>query len=129
MADRRQAHFPGQATIDSYGDGGFRFADMSHVGAILILPSGIYGWQPQLDEKGLPSVEAFRPVFQEADIIDVFLFGTGNDIRRLGKDVHAAFKEAGIVLESMATGAAARTFNILLLEKRPVAAALLPSKG
>ncbi len=40
------AHFPGRAPIDAYGNGGFRFADMSHRGSILCLPSGIYGWEP-----------------------------------------------------------------------------------
>ena len=42
----RAAHFPGRAPIDAYGNGGFRFADMSHRGSLLCLPSGIYGWQP-----------------------------------------------------------------------------------
>ena len=45
----RQAHFPGRAPIDAYGNGGFRFADMSHRGSILCLPSGIYGWEKQED--------------------------------------------------------------------------------
>ena len=39
-----QARFPGQAPIDAYGNGGFRFADMSHRGSLLLLPSGVYGW-------------------------------------------------------------------------------------
>jgi uncharacterized protein len=40
------AHFPGRAVIDSYGGGGFGFAEMSHRGSILALPSGIYAWKP-----------------------------------------------------------------------------------
>ena len=40
----RDAHYPRRAPIDAYGNGGFRFADMSHRGSILCLPSGIYGW-------------------------------------------------------------------------------------
>ena len=36
-----------------------------------------------------------------------------------------AFAEAGVALEAMTTGAAVRTYNILLAEKRDVAAALL----
>ena len=38
------AHFPRPAQIDAYGNGGFRFAGMSHQGSILCLPSGIHGW-------------------------------------------------------------------------------------
>ena len=40
----RDAHFPGRAPIEAYGDGGFRFADMSHRGSLLCVPSGIYGF-------------------------------------------------------------------------------------
>ena len=43
----REAHFPGRAPIDAYGNGGFRFADMSHRGSILCLPSGSHGWNRQ----------------------------------------------------------------------------------
>ena len=42
----REAHFPGKAPIEAYGNGGFRFADMSHRGSLLCLPSGIHGWEP-----------------------------------------------------------------------------------
>uniref|UniRef100_UPI0019535063 hypothetical protein n=1 Tax=Stenotrophomonas maltophilia TaxID=40324 RepID=UPI0019535063 len=45
----RDAHFPGRAPIDAYGNGGFRFADMSHRGSILCLPSGIHGWAPKIE--------------------------------------------------------------------------------
>ena len=38
------ARYPGLAPIDAYGNGGFRFAQMSHRGSILCLPSGIYAW-------------------------------------------------------------------------------------
>ena len=38
------AFYPGRAPIDAYGNGGFRFAEMSHRGSLLCLPSGIYGW-------------------------------------------------------------------------------------
>lgn len=121
----RQVHYPRQATIDAYGDGGFRFAEMSHKGSILIVPSGIHGWQPELDGRGLPLPEAFAPVFEQADGIDVFLFGAGEAPRRLPREIREAFSRAGIVLECMTTGAAARTFNVLYLEQRQVAAGLI----
>ena len=57
MITIRNAHFPGRAPIDTYGNGGFRFAGMSHRGSILCLPSGIYGWdEPGFDEDGLAKV-------------------------------------------------------------------------
>ncbi|MGB6119624.1 MAG: MTH938/NDUFAF3 family protein, partial [Mesorhizobium sp.] len=77
----REAHFPGRAPIDAYGNGGFRFADMSHRGSILCLPSGIYGWEPSDLEK--LTLADFGRVLADAAGIEVLLVGTGRDIRRL----------------------------------------------
>ena len=77
----RQAHFPGRAPIDSYGNGGFRFAEMSHRGSLLMLPSGIYGWD--MAEGDPLTAENFQRVLEEAADIEVLLVGTGKDIRPL----------------------------------------------
>lgn len=119
----REAHFPGRAPIDAYGEGGFRFADMSHRGSILCLPSGIHGWEPK-DEAAL-GVEDFASVIAEADGIDVLLVGTGADMRMLSPSLRSALREAGIRAEPMSTGSAVRTYNVLLAEDRLVAAALV----
>ncbi|MBP2564955.1 Mth938-like domain-containing protein [Agrobacterium tumefaciens] len=123
----RPAHFPGRAPIDAYGNGGFRFADMSHRGSLLLLPSGIYGWEP-VDAKEL-TVGHFEKVLAEAQDIEVLLIGTGDGMRVLPKELRAAFKEAGISLDPMSTGAAVRTYNIMLSESRAVAAALIAVEG
>ncbi|MFB2607698.1 hypothetical protein ACE04B_38030, partial [Rhizobium phaseoli] len=65
----RAAHFPGRAPIDTYGNGGFRFADMSHRGSILCLPSGIHGWDMDMSKPLSP--ENFRRVLDEAAAIEV----------------------------------------------------------
>ena len=39
-----QGSYPGRAPIEAYGNGGFRFAGMSHRGSLLCLPSGIIAW-------------------------------------------------------------------------------------
>ena len=119
----RAAHFPGRAPIDAYGNGGFRFADMSHRGSILCLPSGIYGWEPVAPP--LPGESDLGRVFAEADAIEVLLLGTGPELRRIPSDLRARLKEAGIVSDPMSTGAAVRTYNVLLAEERAVAAALI----
>ncbi|MEK1895819.1 MAG: Mth938-like domain-containing protein [Rhizobium sp.] len=119
----RAAHFPGRAPIDTYGNGGFRFADMSHRGSILCLPSGIYGWD--MDVSKPLSIDNFRKVLDEAAEIEVLLIGTGNDMRPIPADLKAALKAAGISSDPMNTGAAVRTFNIMLMESRAVAAALI----
>lgn len=119
----RDAHFPGRAPIDAYGDGGFRFAKMSHRGSVLSVPSGIYGWAPTvLDEL---TFEAFERVFEEAEDIEVLLIGTGTDIRRIPEDLMQRFREHSIMVDTMSTGSAVRTYNVLLSEDRAVAAALL----
>ncbi|CDX12262.1 conserved hypothetical protein [Mesorhizobium sp. ORS 3324] len=119
----REAHFPGKAPIEAYGNGGFRFADMSHRGSLLCLPSGIHGWEPA-DPLAL-KVADFGKLFAEADRIEILLVGTGKDLRPLPAALRTAFKEAGISADPMSTGAAVRTYNVLLAEDRAVAAALI----
>ncbi|MCZ7450536.1 Mth938-like domain-containing protein [Agrobacterium rhizogenes] len=123
----RPAHFPGRAPLDAYGNGGFRFADMSHRGSLLLLPSGIYGWEP-VDPKEL-TIGHFEKVLAEAQDIEVLLIGTGDGMRVLPKELRTAFKEAGISVDPMSTGAAVRTYNIMLSESRAVAAALIAVEG
>lgn len=117
----RSAHYPGRAPIDSYGNGGFRFAGMSHRGSLLCLPSGIYGWDPG----GRIDRETLSRVFDEADAIEVLLVGTGREMAPLDGGLAARLRERGIVSDAMSTGAAVRTFNVLLAEDRAVAAALV----
>lgn len=119
----RDAHFPGRAPLEAYGNGGFRFADMSHRGSLLCVPSGIYGWD--LTAATEFSEEAFQKVFQEQDDIEVLLVGTGKDLVPLPPALKEMFREAGILADPMSTGAAVRTYNVLLSEDRAVATALL----
>ncbi|MCW5705737.1 Mth938-like domain-containing protein [Shinella sp.] len=119
----REAHFPGRAPIDAYGNGGFRFADMSHRGSILCLPSGIHGWDKQ---EGTPLTLAdLQRVLDEAGEIEVLLVGTGKEIRPLSAEIKAALTERKVRSDPMSTGAAVRTFNVMLAESRAVAAALI----
>lgn len=121
----RDAHFPGRSPIEAYGNGGFRFAGMSHRGGILCLPSGIYGWKHPDAEAGLISVPSLGAVLAEAEEIEVLLVGTGEHLVPLAPELKRTMREAGIVADPMATGAAVRTFNVLLSESRAVAAAIL----
>lgn len=122
----RAAHFPGRAPLDAYGNGGFRFAEMSHRGSLLCLPSGIHGWEPA-DPSTLTAAD-FEKVFADARDIEILLVGMGETLRPLPRELRAALKEAGISADPMSTGAAARTYNVLLAEDRAVAAALIAVK-
>ena len=117
------ARFPGRAPIDAYGNGGFRFADMSHRGSILALPSGIEAWAVASAADIDPGTLA--RVLDEASEIEVLLLGTGNALVPLSRETRLALENAGLAADLMATGAAVRTFNVLLSEGRAVAAALI----
>lgn len=119
----REAHFPGRPPIDAYGNGGFRFADMSHRGSILCLPSGVHGWDVM--EDGPLSIEQFQRVLDETGDIEFLLVGTGSSIRPLPAELKAALRAANVSSDPMSTGAAVRTYNVMLAESRAVAAALI----
>jgi uncharacterized protein len=119
----RDAHFPGRAPIDAYGNGGFRFADMSHRGSILCLPSGIHGWEPA--NPAALTIDDFQRLLAESDGVEILLVGMGPDLRPLPAALRQSLLETGISAEPMSTGAAVRTFNVLLAEERAVAAALI----
>lgn len=117
----REAHFPGRAPIDAYGNGGFRFADMSHRGSIICVPSGIYG----IDMVGpIPRQVDISRVLEESSDIEVLLIGTGIELLRLPEELRLLLWEKRISSDTMSTGAAVRTFNVLLAEDRAVAALL-----
>jgi uncharacterized protein len=117
------ARFPGRAPIDAYGNGGFRFADMSHRGSILALPSGIEAWAVASPAEITPA--ALARLLDEAASIEVLLLGTGVGLVPLPRESRLALEQAGLTPDLMGTGAAVRTFNVLLSEGRAVAAALL----
>ena len=119
----RDAHYPGRPLIDAYGDGGFRFAEMSHIGSLLFLPSGVHGWD--VADAAMVSPDDLAPVLAQASEIQFLLLGTGEAQVFPSIELRRAFNDAGIGLEFMDTGAAARTYNVLLGEKRDVAAALV----
>ncbi|WMS45127.1 MTH938/NDUFAF3 family protein [Acuticoccus sp. MNP-M23] len=119
----RDAHFPGRAPIDAYGNGGFRFADMSHKGSLLCVPSGIYGWDPVLADAITP--DAVARVIAECADIDVLLVGVGTMPLPLADDTAVALRKAGVRFDTMNTGAAVRTYNVMIAEERRVAAGFI----
>ncbi|MDB5540169.1 MAG: hypothetical protein JWQ89_1896 [Devosia sp.] len=123
MAGPGAGFFPQQVQLDAYGNGGFRFAGMSHRGSLLCLPSGMHAWEAVLPTD--VTLDSLAPVFAVADQLDVLLIGLGGDIAGLDPVVRAALKERRVIVEAIATGGAVRTYNVLLAEDRAVGAALL----
>ncbi|MCS6759086.1 MAG: MTH938/NDUFAF3 family protein [Candidatus Devosia euplotis] len=123
MTESAPGHFPQQVGIDTYGNSGFRFADMSHRGSLLCLPTGMFGWSATTPA-GI-TLESLAPVLAAAADIDVLMIGLGRDITGLPPDIRAALRERGIIVETITTGSAVCTYNVLLAEQRAVAAALI----
>jgi uncharacterized protein len=123
MAEPGQGFYPYQAPIDGYGNGGFRFAGMSHRGSLLCLPTGMHAWEAT--SPSTITLENLQPVFDAADQIDVLLVGLGKDIAGFDRATREALRERNIIVEAIATGGAVRTYNILLGESRAVGAALI----
>ena len=123
MAEPGQGFYPYQAVIEGYGNGGFRFAGMSHRGSLLCLPSGMHAW-PVASPSEI-SLDNLAPLFDVADRIDVLMVGLGKDVTGFDKSIRQALRDRKIIVEAIATGGAVRTYNILLGESRAVGAALI----
>ena len=116
-------HYPHQTGLTAYGNGGFRFADMSHKGSLLCLPSGMHAWSVTTPAE--LTLASLQPILDQADNIDVLLIGLGTDIVPIDPAIRTALRERKIIVEATQTGGAIRTYNVLLSEDRQVAAALI----
>ena len=116
-------HFPRSAPIEAYGKGGFAFADMSHRGSLLCLPDSIWAWAvtrpEQIDRYSL------KKVFDAANSIDTLIVGSGTEVWVPPRGLREELRAVRIVLDAMQTGPAIRTYNIMMGERRRVAAALI----
>jgi uncharacterized protein len=124
MAGRSDApHLPRSAPIEAYGNGGFAFAEMSHRGSLLCLPDAMWAWPVTKPED--INEDSLALVFAAADAIDTLIIGTGTDVWVPPRGLGEALRAAGIVLDPMQTGPAIRTYNVMIGERRRVAAALI----
>ena len=117
----REAHFPRRASVYAYGDGGFRFADMSHQSSILCLPSGVYRWQAA-DPLVLQSAD-FERLFAEVGDVEILLV-MGRELPRLPEALLTALKAARISADPMSTRGVVRTCIVLITEDPDVASSL-----
>jgi uncharacterized protein len=116
-------HLPQAAPIDAYGNGGFRFAGMSHRGSLLCLPQGMWAWAVARPEE--IDAAALAGVIAASDTVDTLLIGTGSDIWLAPQPLREHLRRYKIVLDVMQTPPAIRMYNIMVGERRRVAAALI----
>jgi uncharacterized protein len=115
----------GKQVIDGYGDGGFRVSGTRVEGSIIVFPDRLIAWQAvalaEVTAALLDTVKAEGTAGQ----VDLLLLGTGQRMAQIDRGLRQELRGAGVVIEVMDTGAACRTYNVLLSEGRKVAAALI----
>ncbi|MEM7171412.1 MAG: Mth938-like domain-containing protein [Pseudomonadota bacterium] len=113
----------GQNMIEAYGDGGFRVSGQTYRGSILVTPDHVVDWPVEtMDNVSSQSLEL---LFGQPHSPEILLLGCGPVMALVPLELRAGVKARGASLEPMDTGAACRTYNVLLLEGRSVAAALI----
>jgi len=96
----------------------FRIAGTYHEGSVLVFPERTLPWP----------VEALHAITLDSlstVTADILIIGCGASFQPIPSGLKDGLREKGVVLEWMDTGAASRTFNVLLAEERDVAAALI----
>lgn len=110
--------------INAYGDGGFRISGKHWTEAVLVFPGQTVRWG--ISSFGEMSFASLAPVFLVEPAVELLLIGCGPSIAFVPKALRAEVKAKGVVIEALDTGAACRTYNLLMGEGRRVAAALIP---
>ena len=101
----------------------FRIAGRVHEGSVLVFPERTLSWPVR--EAAAVTSESLADVTAAGAAVDILVVGCGRDFQPLPAGLREGLKAAGVALEWMDTGAASRTFNVLLTEDRAVAAALI----
>jgi len=111
--------------LQAYGKGGFRVSDTEWKGAVIVFPVRTVTWN--VATLADLTLEAFAPVGEASDPpIELLLIGTGQRMALLPSKLQTGLRAMGFGIDVMDTGAACRTYNVLIGEERRVAAALLP---
>ncbi len=113
----------GRPVLSGYGNGGFRINGEWHTGSVVLLPDSALAWQPA--NIAALTVVDFAAVIQARPAPEILIVGCGRRAVLIPPAVRQSLRDAGIIVDAMDTGAACRTYNVLVGEARSVAAALL----
>ncbi len=113
----------GRQVIEAYGGKGFRITGEVYRGSVLVFPERTLPW-PVGDFAEL-TADSLEPVRRAGAQVELLLIGCGERMQLVSKELRGSIREAGIVIDAMGTGAACRTYNVLMAEDRRVAAALI----
>jgi uncharacterized protein len=116
----------GRQIVESYGEGRFRVSGTVHQGSILIFPERTLAWPvARAEEADLANLAPVLDAAREGEGTLLLLFGQGPRMLLLPQSLRHGLRAAGIVVEPMDSGAACRTYNVLMAEGRRVAAAVV----
>ena len=94
-----------------------------HNGSVLVFPEQIIAFEPKAwSDLRLTHLQVITEMLPQVELL---LMGCGPSIQPLAADHRTSLREAGIGIDLMDTGAACRTYNVLMAEGRRVAAALI----
>jgi uncharacterized protein len=110
-------------TITGYGDGGFKVNHEFIKGSLLLFPERSESWN--VGAASTLATHDFQRVTETVPLVELLLIGTGKSTMPLHHEIKTFLKSKNIAVEIMDTGAACRTYNVLLSEERRVAAALI----
>ena len=113
----------GRQVIERYAASGFRITGVIYHGGVLVFPDRTLPWA--VASASAVTWESLAPVVEHGDV-QILLLGLGRSVGSVAVTLRTALRAAGIALEPMDTGAACRTYNVLVAEGRRVAAALIP---
>ncbi len=113
----------GRQVIESYGENRFRIAGEIHDGSVVVFSERCVPWS--VTDPDAVSPESLSRILAADETVEILIVGCGPGFLPEPRGLRSALKNHAIVLEWMDTGAACRTFNVLLTEERPVAAALI----
>jgi uncharacterized protein len=108
--------------IRAYGGGELRVNDDIHRGTVILSASTLVSVPEIRDINDLAVFDRSRILALEPELV---LLGTGARQIFPAASFRAQFLSAGIGFEAMDTGAACRTFNVLVAEQRRVVALLM----
>lgn len=113
----------GQRLITDYGPGSISVDGERFESAILVAKTGVAVCDLPESPAEL-TLDLLQPLIDEKP--EILVFGSGRHHRFPPMQLMAELAAQGIALEVMKTGAACRTYNVLVSEFRDVCAALLP---
>ncbi|NKB22177.1 MAG: hypothetical protein GKS01_16950 [Alphaproteobacteria bacterium] len=109
--------------IQGYGDGGFRIAGQDYVGSVIVTALETSSWDITTVDR--IDIDSLLTTLKRVPDLTVLQLGTGSSMTPPAPELRTKLRATGIGLEFMDTGAACRTFNVLLAEERSAAAALI----